>query len=240
MIELKNIRYTINNHIILDNINFNIHKGDNIAIIGPNGAGKTTLLNLILNIPILNYKTKTHKLEGKIHNTLFDVNHYDDVKICLQNSNFSYNLYLKVKELLNLCFHNKLPIELLKEFGLEKKLDCLVRTLSGGEYQKLNIILTIASNPKVIFLDEITTGLDYESKKKIIEYIKNYIRKNDVTVVFVSHYLEEISEIANKVCFINKGKIVESGDLADLYKKYQIDQNICQLYEEVILSEKNL
>ncbi len=172
MIELKNVNYAINGKQIINNINLEIEKGDKLAICGPNGAGKSTLVNLMLNIPNLSFKRRTHKITGTIENTLFDIDSYRNVKVCLQNSNISYNLYLKVKELLNLCFDGNLPLDLIKEFGLEKKLDSLVRTLSGGEYQKLNIILAIASEPEVIFLDEITTGLDYETKKKIIQYVK--------------------------------------------------------------------
>ncbi len=240
MIELKNVNYAISGKQIIKNINLKIEKGDKLAICGPNGAGKSTLVNLMLNIPNLSFKRRTHKITGTIENTLFDIDSYRNVKVCLQNSNISYNLYLKVKELLNLCFDGNLPLDLIKEFGLEKKLDSLVRTLSGGEYQKLNIILAIASEPEVIFLDEITTGLDYETKKKIIQYVKEYVCKKDVTLIFVTHYLEEINELADKICFLNKGTIIERGDLSEMYRKYDIaDRDICKLYEEVIVDEQD-
>jgi ABC-2 type transport system ATP-binding protein len=112
-----------------------------------------------------------------------------------------------------------------------------VNTLSGGELQKLNIILVIASNPKVIFLDEMTTGLDYEAKKEIISYIKKYLEKSKITLIFITHYLEEILQLAESVYFLKQGKIVEYGKLDDLFSKYKLeDSNICSLYEEVIVN----
>lgn len=241
MIELCDVNYIIKGKKIIDNVNLKINKGDKIAICGPNGAGKSTLINLILNIPNLSFERHTHKITGSINNTLFDIDTYQDIKVCLQNSHFSYNLYLKVKELLNLCFDGNIPMDLIREFDLENKLDNLVRTLSGGEYQKLNIILTIASKPKVIFLDEITTGLDYETQKKIIQYIKNYISNKEITLILVSHYLEEVKELADKICFLNKGKVVECGSMSQLFQKHSIENSdICKLYEEVIPDEKDI
>ena len=156
----------------------------------------------------------------------------------LQNSNISYNLYLKVNELLKLCFGNSIPMELIEKMGLKDKMNNLVRTLSGGELQKLNIILVIASNPRVIFLDEMTTGLDYEARKEIKTYIRDYISKSDSTLIMITHYLEEVYELAEIICFINKGKIVEYGKIQELFAKYHIeDQDICKLYEGVISHE---
>lgn len=239
-LEIQNLNYTIEGKRILRNINLTINSGDRIAICGPNGAGKSTLMNLILNIPSTTFSKRTHEISGGIKNSLFDIKSYKDVKIHLQHSKISYNLYLKVKELLNLCFDGNIPYGLLDEFDLSDKMENLVRSLSGGEYQKLNIILAIASNPRVLFLDEITTGLDYETKKKIVAYIKNYLSTGQGTLVFVTHYLEEISELAEKICFINNGEIVDFGELDQLYNKYNIaSRDINELYEEVVVRGKS-
>lgn len=235
-VELNNICYSINRNSILDNVNITIKAGDKLAICGPNGAGKSTLLNIILNLPIAGFRRRTHMVSGEIYNDLFSTHTYDNVKIHLQKSNFSYNFYLRVGELLDLCFEGKIPMDLVRGFHLEHKLNNLVMNLSGGEYQKLNIILTIGTNPKVLFIDEITTGLDYESKKKIIAAIKDYTSGEDKTLVFVTHYLDEVRELANKIVFMNQGRIVASGGLKQLLQEHHLgDMDVEGLYEEVII-----
>lgn len=239
-IELNHVRYAIRDRVILDDISLSIGEGERVAICGPNGAGKSTLINLMLNVPGAGFNARTHKLSGQIQNTLFDTRSYRDVKVHLQNSQISYNLYLKVGELLKLCFGDEIPTELIGQMGLKDKLNNLVRTLSGGELQKLNIILVIASKPKVIFLDEMTTGLDYEARRDILTYVRDYVSGSACTLVLVTHYLEEISGLADKVYFLEKGKVVEQGDLNGLYQKYAIaDSDICRLYEEVIIHEQD-
>lgn len=237
-IVLSNVEYAISEKKILNNINLCIEEGEKIAICGPNGAGKSTLINLMLNIPGMAFNSKTHKVLGSIENTLFDTKTYQDVKVHLQNSKISYNLYLRVGELLRLCFDDEVPMDLVEKFGLKDKLNNLVRTLSGGELQKLNIILVIGTNPKVIFLDEMTTGLDYEARKDILSYIREYTKEKSITLIFVTHYLEEVTALAEKICFIKQGKIVEEGKIAELFKQYNITNgDICKLYEEVIGNE---
>lgn len=237
-IELNHVGYEIGKKMILEDVNLCISEGEHIAICGPNGAGKSTLINMMLNIRGVNFRPKTHKFSGEIKNTLFNTKTYQDVKVHLQNSKISYNLYLKVKELLHLCFGKDIPTELLEQFGLIDKQDNLVRSLSGGEFQKLNIILVIASNPKVVFLDEMTTGLDYEARRDILEYVRNYISNNEITLVFVTHYLEELVGLADRICFLKKGRIVEQGNLEQLYQLYHNDNmSINELYEEVIMHE---
>lgn len=237
-IELSHIQYTIGEKKILDDVSLCIEEGDKIAICGPNGAGKSSLINLMLNITGMDFQMRTHRVSGKIDNTLFDAKTYQDVKVHLQNSKISYNLYLKVNELLKLCFDDKVPMDLVEKMGLKNKLDNLIRTLSGGEFQKLNIILVVASKPKVIFLDEMTTGLDYEAKKEILSYIQEYTQNKGITLVFVTHYLEEVLTLADKICFMDEGKIVEQGELDKLFIKYNVpDYDICKLYEEVIFRE---
>lgn len=239
-ISLNNVYYTINEKTILNNINICINEGERIAICGPNGAGKSTLINIILNIPGIGFNPKKYKISGNIENTLFSTRDYKQVKVHLQNSMISYNFYLKVNELLTLCFGKNLPMEWIEKLGLTNKLNNKVITLSGGELQKLNLMLVIASNPKVIFLDEMTTGLDYEAKKQIIAYLKEYLSQSRSTLIFVTHYLEEITELVSKIIFINEGTIVEQGDLNKMFHKYNITNNdICMLYEEVIMNERH-
>lgn len=234
-IKLREVSYEVKGKKILENIDFEIGEGDRIAVCGPNGAGKSTLMNLMLNIPRFAFSKKTDKVQGKIENTLFDIKNYQDVNVHLQHSRISYNLYLTVGELLNLCLGNHISEELLEKLKLKDKMHCLLRNLSGGEMQKLNIFLVISTNPKVIFLDEMTSGLDYESKKEIVSYIHQYIKKNDCTLVFVTHYLEEILQLADKICFLKDGRIVDQGRMADLFFKYSVEEgNIEALYEEVI------
>lgn len=237
-IELYDVSYSIKNKLILDRINLCIPKGARVAICGPNGAGKSTLFNVMLNIPGVDFKKKTHKLLGKINNTLFDIKNYSNVKVHLQNSKIGYSTLLEVGELLRLCFQDELPKEMLEKLGLKGKLKQRISSLSGGEFQKLNILLVVATNPKVIFLDEMTTGLDYEARKQILDYLRDYITRSRATLIFITHYLEEIYDLAEEIYFMDKGKIKEYGKLAELFVKYNItNQNVNRLYEEVMSDE---
>lgn len=214
-IEIKNLSMRIKRKSILDDINLNIKESECVAILGQNGAGKTTLVNTILGL--------CHTKKGVVKNDFSELPSY---KIGVHMQESSLNGLMTVKEVLNLFLFEGENTELIRKFDLESKLNQRVSTLSGGEKQKLQLIVMLQNNPEVIFIDEITTGLDASSREKIIQHIDDEIRKKKKTLIMVTHYFEEVEILADRVIFMRQGKIVEDGLIKELYKKYGIHKEI--------------
>lgn len=237
-IEFSHIRYTIEGKSILDDVNLCIREGEHVALCGPDGAGKSTVIQLMLDFQRLDYWPKTHKISGKVTNTLFDRKTAEDVKVYLHNFKVLYDPYLKVSELLELRFGNAVPVELLKQFGLCDQGDQLVKKLPSEERKKLNIVLAIAPDSQFLFLDEITTDLDFDTRRNLVEFIKEYVQKEKITLVFATQYLEEAAYLADHICFLKEGRVVGQGSLEELYQQHGLKyRDIRSLYKEVILYE---
>ncbi len=204
---LKNVSVTKQGQKILNVENLQISIEDKIGIIGSNGAGKTTLEKVLLDR--IDF---TGEVKRNINNK--------KVGVHLQKNEF--NDFLKVKELLEICFNitiNKFKNDdLYSELGIDKIKNKKIKNLSGGEQQKLVLFIIFNSNPDIIFLDEPTTGLDYEMRSNIINYIKKFgINK---TIILVSHYFSEIEALADKVIILEKGNVYYNGDIKKLIQKY--------------------
>lgn len=213
-IQIKNLTMQIKDKKILKNINLNINEGDRLAILGPNGAGKTTLVNTILNL-------QKHK-QGKIINDFNDLPKY---KIGVHMQESELNSIMKVKEVLNLFLFDGKYQDLVEKYSLKDKLNQKIGTLSGGEKQKLQLILAFENDPEIIFIDEVTTGLDMQSRKSILEFIKNETETKGKTLIMVTHYFEEVEELCNKIAILKNGELIEYGEKSELFKKYDISKS---------------
>ena len=209
-----------NNFKALDQIDLSINKGEIFALLGPNGAGKSTLINTICGI--LNFES------GKILVDNFDIKiNYRQTKALIgivpqelnlevfetvwNNVNYSRGLYGKPK--------NHQYIEnLLKELSLWDKKDNKLRELSGGMKRRVLIAKALSHEPKVLFLDEPTASVDVELRKDMWEIVKR-LKKNGVTIILTTHYIEEAEEIADRVGIINNGRIILVDEKERLIKK---------------------
>ena len=209
-----------NNFKALDQIDLSINKGEIFALLGPNGAGKSTLINTICGI--LNFES------GKILVNNFDIKlHYRQTRALIgivpqelnlevfetvwNNVNYSRGLYGKPS--------NHQYIEnLLKELSLWDKKDNKLRELSGGMKRRVLIAKALSHEPKVLFLDEPTASVDVELRKDMWEIVKR-LKKNGVTIILTTHYIEEAEEIADRVGIINNGKIILVDEKERLIKK---------------------
>ena len=209
-----------NNFKALDQIDLSINKGEIFALLGPNGAGKSTLINTICGI--LNFES------GKILVDNFDIKiNYRQTKALIgivpqelnlevfetvwNNVNYSRGLYGKPK--------NHQYIEnLLKELSLWDKKDNKLRELSGGMKRRVLIAKALSHEPKVLFLDEPTASVDVELRKDMWEIVKR-LKKNGVTIILTTHYIEEAEEIADRVGIINNGRIILVDEKELLIKK---------------------
>ncbi|WP_286032998.1 ABC transporter ATP-binding protein [Brachyspira pilosicoli] len=215
LISAKNIEKKFNKNIILKDVSLDINKGEVIALVGPNGSGKTTLINILLGI------LKSDKGELKIN--IEDYKKH--IGLQLQSTPFfeGYNVkdnILMFSALYDIKMSDEEIESILNKYNLNPKTPAI--KLSGGEQKKLAIMIATMQNPDLLIFDEPTASLDprerYNIKNMILE-----LAKNNKTILFTSHDLEEVEDIASKIVFLYKGEILEKGSKEELLKKYNFD-----------------
>lgn len=214
-ISLKDVSLEIKGKSILKNINLDISEGESVAILGPNGAGKTTLINIILNLQGIS--------QGTVRN---DFESLPKHKVGFHSQEQSFNRLMKVKEILDLFLFEGEYMSLVRKYGLEGNLNQKIGELSTGEHKKLALILLLENDPDIIFVDEITTGLDALTRGQVLDFMKNELKSTGKTVIMVTHYLEEVNEVSEKLIFLNNGEIVETGSLNELLDKYDLRERV--------------
>lgn len=206
MIEVKNLTKKYKDFVAVNDISFSVKENEVFGILGPNGAGKTTTLEIIEGLKSPTSGTIT--LDGK------DVNKQtDEVKsligVQLQASNFFENLNLM--ELIDVfaAMYNRTvdPLKLLEEVELTDKAKSKARELSGGQRQRLSIAIGLVNDPKVLFLDEPTTGLDPQARHHLWDLVRK-IKAKGKTIVITTHYMDEAEVLCDRVAIMDKGKIV--------------------------------
>lgn len=207
ILEIRKLKVAVGESTVLDiDQTIKIEKGDVVGIIGENGAGKSTLINAIL--AEVNYA-------GEIYRNF----KFDDVGVQFQVNN--YNHYMRVDELIKIVtgmsVKNTELDSYLNEFELKPLLKKKIGVLSGGEKQRLTLFLVVYLKPDVLFLDELTTGLDYKKREKILSIMKCYSKNR--TVFSVTHYFDELRDFANKVLILHKGKCLYFGEIKELEQK---------------------
>ena len=223
VIEVKNLEKKFDNFTAVDNISFNIKKGEIFAFLGPNGAGKTTTIRMLT--------TLMHPTSGSIRLNSFDVvtdpsnvrrsfgivfqdptldtelTAYENMEYHAVLYGLSKNLYIRRIE------------ELLKLVELWDRKDEFTKHFSGGMKRRLEIARGLLHHPIVLFLDEPTLGLDPQTRNHIWSYIKNLNEKENITVFFTTHYMEEADRVADRIAIIDAGKIMVEGTSNELKNK---------------------
>lgn len=204
--------------VVLNNINFEIREGENVAFLGTNGAGKTTLVEILAGLN----KPTSGTVEYKF---AYDKTPLEKLGIQFQDS--SYPPGITVKEVIKFiigvysCKVSEEELEgLINIFGIDIFYKRRASSLSGGQQQRLNALLAIIHKPKVIFLDEISTGLDISIRTRIKDFIKEYAIENGMTIVLVSHDMPEIEYLADRIIVLDKGTIVASIYKDEIMAKY--------------------
>ena len=212
---------------LLEGINYELDDGENLAILGQSGSGKSTLAKLI--------SFSEPKSGGKIYinnEEITDKNELKkDIRYILQNQKQALNPALKVKtaiahvrSYLKLSFSENELKELLTNLNLKDEiLDKFPSQLSGGEATRVGILLALLSKPKILICDEITSGLDNETKQKIINLLLSLDEK--ISIIFITHDILSAMKIAQKVLIIEAGKQVTFGKFDDL-----VSQNVLKKY----------
>ncbi|MEA3357376.1 MAG: ABC transporter ATP-binding protein [Patescibacteria group bacterium] len=207
IIKVKNLKKSYGQLVAVNRINFTVNKGEIFGILGPNGAGKTTTLEMMEGLRPID--DGTVEIDGI--NVAQNPNKIKQIiGIQLQSSSFYDNLNLA--EMLTLFgkFYRKdvKPMELLKNVGLEAKKSSYVKHLSGGQKQRMSIACALVNDPKVIFLDEPTTGLDPQARRHLWELILELQKENNRTIILTTHYMEEAEELCERVAIMDEGEII--------------------------------
>lgn len=205
VIEIKKINKQINKKQILNNISFDIFEGDCVALIGPNGAGKTTLMNCLLGNKFID--------SGSIKiNNLLPTNKKlkNSVNVLPQENVIPAKL--KVKELIDFAkklYKNHLSdeeIDNLLRFD-DKQKETFASKLSGGQRRLLSFVLTLIGKPSILFLDEPTAGMDTSTRIRFWEIV-NTLKNDGLTIIYSSHYIEEVEHTADRILVLNKGELI--------------------------------
>ena len=206
----------------LDNVSLAIQKGELFGLLGVNGAGKTTLIKILCGL--------TKKTSGKVTINGLDLDHHVDeiksiVDISPQETAVAGNLTVaeNLEFFANIYQHNDASTisEIVETFKLGDVLKQKAKTLSGGYQRRLSIAIALISKPQILFLDEPTSGVDVFARRELWGIIKQL--KGKITIILTSHYLEEIENLCDRVAILSKGKLLQTGTVAEIKQSTQTD-----------------
>ncbi len=248
IIRVENITKRFKDKLALDNISFNIEEGEIFGLIGPNGAGKSTLINIITNLISCDSGDVFVENKNLLEDTIYiksiiglvpqelaiieQLTPYDN----LEYFGYLYGLSGKLlKDRIN---------EALEFSGLMEVKKKKISKLSGGMKRRLNIAIAILNHPKILILDEPTVGVDPQSRNHIFDFIKKLSKENNTTIIYTSHYMEEVEHLCSKIFIIDEGKEIAFGDQEYLkslvFSNKKIHLKLSSLSADLLFNLKNL
>ena len=229
IIEVKNLTKKYKELKAVDDLSFEVHEGEILGLLGPNGSDKSTTINCLLSL--LNYsngsikifgkemKPDSYDLKSKIGVVFQEVSVFDELTV-YENIDYFCGLYISDKET-----RKKYIEDAISLVGLEDFKKFYPKKLSGGLLRRLNIACGIAHKPKLIFLDEPTVAVDPQSRNNILDGIKK-LRDDGATIVYTTHYMEEVEILCDRVIILDKGKILAAGTTDELKELAKIEEKI--------------
>ncbi len=228
----------------VNDISFSIEEGELVGFIGPNGAGKTTTLKCLSGllyptageVKILDFdpKERKNKFKKQISLVMGQKNQlWWDLP-----AQETFRLNKEIYEVPEKEYRKRLD-ELVELLDIEKILDVQVRKLSLGQRMKCELIASLLHQPKVLFLDEPTIGLDVVMQKKIRDFVREYNTRHNATIILTSHYMEDVKNLCERVMMINKGKIAFDGRVDKLIKDHAPYKTLVVIFENDV-KEKDL
>lgn len=230
MIRVRNLHKTYKNGVkAVDGLSFKVKEGEIFALLGPNGSGKSTTINILLSL--LTYdegevlvfgsemKTSSYDKKKDIGLVSQEVAVFNELTV-YENTDYFCSLYISDKEK-----RKELVMKALKLVGLEDYLNFKPKKLSGGLLRRLHIACGIAHEPKLIIFDEPTVGIDPQSRNHILEGIKT-LNKEGATIIYTSHYMEEVEMISDYVLIMDHGKVVAEGTKEELKDMISLGETI--------------
>ncbi|MFZ5354122.1 MAG: ABC transporter ATP-binding protein [Bacillota bacterium] len=229
VVEIKNLVKRYNDFLAVDNVSFSIKPGEIYGLLGPNGAGKTTTINALIglikadggeiNILGKSFNRNSNEIKREIGIVPQEMAIYDDLT-ALENITFFAKLYGLRDGLLK-----ERVKEALDFTGLWDRRNDISKKFSGGMKRRLNIACAIAHHPKLIIMDEPTVGIDPQSRNHIMESVKELNRQGS-TIIYTSHYMEEVEELCNNIAIMDHGKIIAEGTKDELKNMVSVEDRI--------------
>ncbi|MBA4700534.1 MAG: ABC transporter ATP-binding protein [Ruminococcus sp.] len=212
-IEVKNLCKSYAHVKAVENINFSICRGDVFGLLGANGAGKSTTIECILgtkkqdsgtvSILGMNPQKERKKLFERVGVQFQEANYQDKIKVA------------ELCEVTASLYKNSLDYgTLLKQFGLSEKRKSLVSELSGGQKQRLFIVLALIPNPDIVFLDELTTGLDSKARRDVWKRL-SALKAKGITILLASHFMDEVETLCDKIMILKRGESIFYGTVQE-------------------------
>lgn len=229
IVEVKNLTKKYKKLKAVDNLSFDIKKGEILGLLGPNGCGKSTTINCILSL--LKFQSGSIKIFGEeMTPDSYDIKRqigviFQEIAVfeeltVYENIDYFCGLYVKDKSL-----RKKYVEDAIKLVGLEEFKKFYPKQLSGGLKRRLNIACGISHKPKLIFLDEPTVAVDPQSRNNILDGIKK-LRDEGATILYTTHYMEEVELICDRIIILDKGKIIAEGTSDELKALANIEEKI--------------
>ena len=213
-VSVKNLTKSFSGRRVVDELSFDVQKGEVFALLGHNGAGKSTTIDLILGLKapdggsakILGMDAAKHRKQV-----------FARVGVQLQNTQYQPNITVE-EACIEYASLYAVPADyprLLEQFGLGTLRKSFVSKLSGGERQKLSVVLALIGNPEIVFLDELTTGLDVEARREVWRTLKQ-LKEQGLTIFLTTHYMEEAEALCDRVFIIKSGKKAAEGTIDEV------------------------
>lgn len=236
VISVKNLTKKYKKLTAIDNLSFDVHEGEILGLLGPNGSGKSTTINCLLSL--LNFEQGTIKIFNKeMTPESYDIKRnigviFQEVAVfeeltVYENIDYFCGLYITDKNK-----RAEYIEDAIKLVGLEEFKKFYPKQLSGGLLRRLNIACGIAHKPKLIFLDEPTVAVDPQSRNNILDGIKK-LRDEGATILYTTHYMEEVELLCDRIIILDKGKIIAQGTTEELKDLAKIEEKITVEIENI-------
>ena len=213
-VSVKNLTKSFSGRAVVDDLSFGVQQGEVFALLGHNGAGKSTTIDLILGLKtpdrgsarILGMDATKNRKQV-----------FERVGVQLQNTQYQPSITVEEAciEYASLYAAPADYPKLLAQFGLDALRKSFVSKLSGGERQKLSVVLALIGNPEIVFLDELTTGLDVVARREVWRTLKQ-LKEQGLTIFLTTHYMEEAEALCDRACIIKSGKKVAEGTIGEV------------------------
>ena len=213
-ISAKNLTKSFGSRKVVDDLSFEVRRGEVFALLGHNGAGKSTTIDMLLGLKkpdggsaqILNMNAQKHRRQV-----------FERVGVQLQHTGYQNNITVE-EACIEYASLYKTPASysvLLDKFGLSSLKKSFVSKLSGGERQNLSVVLSLIGNPDIVFLDELTTGLDVVARHEVWKTL-GQLKTQGLTIFLTTHYMEEVEALCDRVCIIRSGKKAAEGTIDEV------------------------
>ena len=220
-IEVRKVTKSFHGRKVVEQLSFSVKKGEVFGLLGHNGAGKSTTIEMILGLKKPDEgNTLIFGMDAAVNRCRI----FERVGVQLQSS--SYQEAIRVEEVCEeyaSLYEKPSDYEsLLETFGLVALRKSQVMKLSGGERQKLSVVLALIGNPELVFLDELTTGLDVAARREVWRTLKS-LKEKGMTIFLTTHYMEEAEALCDRICLIKNGKKIAEGTALEIIKASPYD-----------------